>query len=223
VKALEWIQENIANFGGDPERVTIGGQSAGSAATQQLLYSPLSQGLFSSAIIESGVHDPYDPTTATVASTYLPSLEFAEAGGLSVVQNLSTITSLSALRNISTATLIEAQNNYTSYDGQKLWAINLDGYVIKYTYDEGLQNSSLADVPILTGNTKDENGVTLSGVSLATYQEYVTSNYGNLSSKVYALYLASNNSSATTAYNTLIRDNTKVTTYLWSKLWNANR
>lgn len=78
----------------------------------------------------------------------------------------------------------------------------------------GIAISLLADVPILTGNTKDENGATLSGVSFATHREYVTLNFGNLSSKVYALYPASDNSSATTAYKTLIRDNTRATTYL---------
>lgn len=211
IKALQWIQDNIANFGGDPERVTIGGQSFGSGASEQLLFSPLSQGLFSKAIVESGLHSPYDPATATVASDYIPSLAIAEAGGLSVAQNLSAPT-LSDLRALSMETLIEAQDNYTQWAGSALWTVNLDGYVVKYTYNEGLRNSSLADIPILTGNVKDENGVTLSGVSLETYQAYVTENFGNLTDEVYALYPASDNTTATTAYNNLLRDNTKLST-----------
>ena len=53
IKGLEWIQENIKNFGGDPERVTIAGQSAGAGMVSALLTSPLAKGLFSGAIMSS--------------------------------------------------------------------------------------------------------------------------------------------------------------------------
>lgn len=54
VMALKWVQENIGRFGGNPEHVTIFGQSAGGASTDLLILSPLTKGLFSSAIIQSG-------------------------------------------------------------------------------------------------------------------------------------------------------------------------
>merc|ERR1711990_903444 len=53
VKALEWVRENIANFGGDPSRVTIVGESAGGASVLALMVTPLSEGLFQSVISQS--------------------------------------------------------------------------------------------------------------------------------------------------------------------------
>ena len=61
IAVLNWVRRNIAVFGGDPDRVTIFGESAGGISVDALMVSPLSMGLFKGAISEFGAHDPFHP------------------------------------------------------------------------------------------------------------------------------------------------------------------
>jgi carboxylesterase 2 len=70
IAALKWVKENIRAFGGDPSKVTIGGQSAGGASTGIHILSPLSEGLFRGAIPQSGWRHPRDPLLSGLAPAY---------------------------------------------------------------------------------------------------------------------------------------------------------
>ncbi|HEX3837785.1 MAG TPA: carboxylesterase family protein [Steroidobacteraceae bacterium] len=89
IAALKWVRENIARFGGDPAAVTLFGQSAGGGSVVALMTSPLAQGLFHSAIVESGVTLGPQPAT-TLAAARATGQKFAGTATLEQLRALST-------------------------------------------------------------------------------------------------------------------------------------
>lgn len=161
--ALQWVQSNIAAFGGDPTRVTIAGQSSGGTSIFGLLSSPASNGLFAGAIALSGSIN----TSMTIEQGWTQNRNIttdAGCGGLSTAE-----ATVACLRAASISTLISAQP--PSWSTPQLWGIeNLTAagrtaefgglvFIDKLTITHGFGDAlaiGLVDVPLIISNMGQE-------------------------------------------------------------------
>jgi para-nitrobenzyl esterase len=137
--AMRWVKRNIIAFGGDPNNVTIFGESAGGHSTFSNLVSPTAKGLFERAIVESGAY-----------RLTLPSLATAEAQGEAFATAVGCSDQTAAcLRAVPLATLLakESAGGYVT---------NVDGALLPQSVDTALQSGQFNRVPVTNGSNHDE-------------------------------------------------------------------
>jgi para-nitrobenzyl esterase len=201
IAALQWVKNNIINFGGDPSNVTIAGQSAGSMSVNCLVASPLAKGLFRKAIAESG---------ASVVGGRNASLKLAEEDGLKVQQKLGAA-SVSDMRNLPAESLQKT--------AQGVRGVIIDGYVLPDTIAKIVAWEKQNRVALLTGWNQDEGIQFGPPKNAVDFRKQIAQQYGGDTSIFFTHYPAATDAEAAASQVRLSNDAVfGVQNYTWANI-----
>jgi para-nitrobenzyl esterase len=209
IAGLQWVKKNISAFGGDPNKVTIFGESAGGIAVSMLCASPLAKGLFQGAISQSGgSFGPPRPTT--FPGENLKRLHDAEASGEAYSKSAG-VSSIAELRKISADKLPAGRGLGMSWPIIDGWVIPDDQYKL---YSAGKFN----DTPILVGYNSDEGASFSPPKTPEEYISGVKTRYGKFAEDLIKAYPAGTTTVPKTARD-LARDAAfGWHTWIWARL-----
>ncbi len=181
-EALRWVRRNIGAFGGDPDRVTIAGQSAGAGSVCWLLASPAAKGLFQRAVVQS----IGDCNNITHEEAEARGRSFAQAIGCNDAATMAT-----CLRDKTPAAVIDAQAT-TSI----AWRPVQGGAAQPVLAPAAFASGAFNRVPVIIGNTRHEtrafvyeaNDLLRQPLSAARYETAVRKQYGDKADRVLAAY-----------------------------------
>ena len=203
VKGLEWVRDNVAGFGGDPERVMLFGESAGAVNTCTLLGSPLAGGLFDAAIVQSGACSERSLAqyTQQVSKPWVDSSGCADAADVP-----------GCLRALPGATVVKTTpNGYPNVAAiSQGFGAHVDGFVVPKASLDAFAAGEHNHVPVIVGSNAEETAKAVPPLTDAQFTALVQSTFGILGQavvdQILALYDPAVYGSGTAAYVALSSD-----------------
>lgn len=203
IESLKWVKSNIENFGGDSNNITISGESAGAMSVSALMVSPLAEGLFQKAIMESG-------------SVFTQSIVDPKSGGdressiarSNALMETLGVADLDSLRKLDINAMVEKSAFSMDMTNQNELCLMpvFDGTVLPEDPYDCIKSGDFNDVDVLMGYNTDEGTTFIpEGISEQAYIDFVQDIFGEQSGQVLARYPVDDTHSATDRARALVK------------------
>ncbi|MFH1593267.1 MAG: carboxylesterase/lipase family protein [Candidatus Omnitrophota bacterium] len=190
IEALKWVKRNIAAFGGDPENITIFGESAGSISVGFHTVIPRSGGLFNRVIMESGapMANPYilPLATGSMSQALKTGVRFADSLGCS-----GKIDILAAMRTKTSGEILAitpVPPDFAFARKGMMFAPVYDGWLFPEDPEKIISSGKQRNVPLLIGTNKNEATIFITGLTMVKYREWVNRTFGDFALHIFSMF-----------------------------------